>query len=147
MARYIRFLFLLILIILYGCNEKPHVVFVIGDEEYRSEESMPLLATMVKNKLGARVTLCFSLDQKGIIDPNRLDHISGLEALANADLMVIFTRFRALPIEELRHIQNYAESGKPIVGFRTSTHAFSTEDLPNSNACSRFWSDKTKLRF
>lgn len=132
MERFTKFLLLLIPIMFYGCNKKPHIVFVIGDEEYRSEESLPLLATMAKNNLGARVTLCFPLDQNGIIDPNRLDHISGLEALATADLMVMFTRFRALPNEELQHIQRYAESGRPIVGFRTSTHAFLFKDEKDS---------------
>lgn len=119
---------------LLGCAEKhpeqqtstrqPHVVFVIGDEEYRSEESMPMLAGLVKRELGARVTLCFSVDSAGVIDPNRLDHIQGLEALDSADLMVLFTRFRALPPEELSRITAFAESGKPMVGFRTATHAF-----------------------
>ncbi|WP_088340657.1 ThuA domain-containing protein [Robiginitalea sediminis] len=131
------FLFLMILFLLVACGEAvsktdaskqgegtPHIVFVIGDEEYRSEESMPMLAGLVKRELGARVTLCFSVDSAGVIDPNRLDHIQGLEALDSADLMVLFTRFRALPPEELSRITAFAESGKPMVGFRTATHAF-----------------------
>ena len=36
----------------------------------------------------------------------------------------MFTRFRALPDEQLQRILRYVESGKPIVGLRTSTHAF-----------------------
>lgn len=104
--------------------EPPHIVFVTGDEEYRSEESMPMLATLAKRELGARVTVLYALDSLGFIDPNRTDHIEGLEALKMADLMVIFTRFRNLPKNERKYITDYVESGKPIVGFRTATHAF-----------------------
>ena len=119
-------------------EKKPHVVFVIGDEEYRSEESMPMLAGILKRELGAEVTLCFSVDSAGVIDPNRLDHIQGLEALDSADLMVLFTRFRALPDDELAHITRFAESGKPMVGFRTATHAFL---YPDSTANARMNND------
>lgn len=105
-----------------------HIVFVTGGEEYRSEESMPMLARLAKRELNAKVTICYALDSLGFVDPNRLDHIAGLEALESADLMVIMTRFRALPEEERNYIANYVESGKPIVGFRTATHALKYED-------------------
>lgn len=123
-----KFLSTVVLVLLLSCVTKetyqPHIVFVIGDEEYRSEESMPMLAQILKRELNAKVTLCYSLDSLGFIDPNRSDHIEGLEALETADLMVMFTRFRALPDQQLKYIINYAESGKPMVGFRTTTHAF-----------------------
>ncbi|MEJ2005815.1 MAG: hypothetical protein P8X57_12855 [Cyclobacteriaceae bacterium] len=116
-----------------------HVVFVIGDEEYRSEESMPMLAEILEKELKVKTTLCFSVDSAGYIDPNRLDHIEGLEALEDADLMVMFTRFRALPTEEVRYILDYAESGKPIVGFRTSTHAFLYNDSSSYSHLNNEW--------
>ena len=105
--------------------EKPiKIVFVTGDEEYRSGESMPMLARLAKRELGAEVEVCYSLDSLGNIDPNNTKSISGLEALEEADLMVMFTRFRELPDDQLKMIKDYVESGRPIVGFRTSTHAF-----------------------
>jgi type 1 glutamine amidotransferase len=105
-----------------------HVVFVTGDEEYRSEESMPMLARILARDYGFDVTVLYSLDPEGIIDPNETGNIPGLAALESADLMVMFTRFRALPDSQLRHIVEYAESGRPMVGFRTSTHAFRYPD-------------------
>ncbi len=105
-------------------RERPHVVFVTGDEEYRSEESMPMLARILKNRYGFEVTVCYALDEDGVIDPNRPDHIGGLEALKEADMMIMKTRFRRLPDEQLRYITDFAESGKPMAGFRTATHAF-----------------------
>lgn len=106
----------------------PHIVFVTGDEEYRSEESMPMLARILKREYGFRVTVCYALDAQGFIDPNNLENIEGLDALDEADLMVLFTRFRALPEEQRAHILDFAESGKPMAGFRTATHAFLYED-------------------
>ena len=98
-----------------------------GDEEYRSEESMPMLADILRRELNAKISICYSLDSLGFVDPNNTSHISGLQALDSADLMVIFTRFRNLPDHERSYITRYVESGKPIVGFRTSTHAFKYE--------------------
>lgn len=119
-----------------------HVVFVVGDEEYRSEESMPMMARILKRELGAKVTMCYSTDSLGYIDPNRLDNIEGLEALKTADLMVMFTRFRALPDSQLKMITDYAASGKPMVGFRTSTHAFLYEDDPSKEQMNNDWPTK-----
>ena len=101
-----------------------HIVFISGEEEYRSEESLPMIARILERETGAKVSFCFSVDSAGYIDPNNIRHISGLEKLKDADLMVIFARFRALPEDELIHIQDYVESGKPIIGLRTSTHSF-----------------------
>ena len=112
-------------------QDTPHIVFVTGDEEYRSEESMPMLARILANRYGFRVTVTYALSD-GVIDPNRQDNIEGLEVLDDADIMVMYTRFRNLPDFQARYILEFAESGKPMAGFRTSTHAFSYgEDHPN----------------
>lgn len=110
-----------------GADGKPHIVFVTGDEEYRSEETMPMLARIIHRDHGFTVSICFALTE-GVIDPNRIDNIEGLEVLADADMMVINTRFRKLPEDQLKHITAFAESGKPMVGFRTATHAFKYGD-------------------
>jgi uncharacterized protein len=106
-------------------QKKPlHIVFVTGDEEYRSEESMPMLGEILHRELGAKITVCYAMDKEGNINPNINNHIEGLEALKTADMMVVFTRWRELPKEEAQLITDFAESGKPIVGFRTATHTF-----------------------
>ncbi len=105
-------------------KKKPHIVFVTGDEEYRSEESMPMLGRILQRELGAKITICYAVDSTGCINPNVNNNIVGLEALKTADLMVVFTRWRELPKHQAQWIIDYAESGKPIVGFRTATHTF-----------------------
>jgi type 1 glutamine amidotransferase len=106
----------------------PHIVFVTGDEEYRSEESMPMLARMVERELGATTEVLFALDSNGIVNPNVNDNIAGLEALEKADMMILFTRWRKLPDKQAKYILDFAESGKPMAGFRTTTHAFLYKD-------------------
>lgn len=101
-----------------------HIVLVSGDEEYRSEEAMPQLAKILTTHHGLRCTVLFALDEDGIINPNNQHNIPGLEALAEADLMIIATRFRDLPDEQMAHIDAYLKRGGPVIGLRTATHAF-----------------------
>ena len=98
-----------------------------GDEEYRSEEALPQLGKILARHHGFKCTVLFAIDPKdGTINPD-VSNIPGLEALKTADLMVIFTRFRHLPDEQMKHIVDYVESGKPVIGMRTATHAFSID--------------------
>jgi hypothetical protein len=108
-----------------GPGQGKHIVLISGDEEYRSEEALPQLARILAKHHGFKCTVLFAIDPKdGTINPNANNNIPGLESLKTADLMVIFTRYRNLPDEQMKHIADYVDSGKPIIGLRTSTHAF-----------------------
>jgi len=108
-----------------GPGKGKHIVFVTGDEEYRSEESMPALAKILAAHHGFKCTVLFAINKSnGLIDPCTLDNIPGLEALDTADLMVMFLRFRELPDNQMKRIIDYTNSGRPIVALRTSTHPF-----------------------
>jgi len=107
-----------------GPGRGKHVVLVSGDEEYRSEEALPQLGKILATRHGFKCTVLFAIGKDGSIDPNRNDNIPGLEALKTADLMIIFTRFRNLPPDQMKFIAEYVDSGRPIVGMRTATHAF-----------------------
>jgi type 1 glutamine amidotransferase len=108
-----------------GSGKGKHVVLVSGDEEYRSEETLPQLAKILSKRHGFKCTVLFAIDPKdGTINPGVTTNIPGLEALTSADLMVIFTRFRNLPDEQMKYVVDYLESGKPVVGLRTATHGF-----------------------
>ena len=101
------------------------IVLISGDEEYRSEESMPMLAKILSERHGFQCTVLFAVDpDTGVINPNLQTNIPGLEALAKADLLIIATRFRQLPPEQLRFVHDYILAGKPVIGLRTATHAF-----------------------
>jgi hypothetical protein len=108
-----------------GPGRGKHIVFLAGDEEYRSEEGLPMLAKILAVHHGFNCTVLFSLDPaSGEIDPNNQTHIPGMAQLDSADLMVMLLRFRELSDADMKHFVDYLNSGKPIIGLRTSTHAF-----------------------
>lgn len=114
-----------------GHSLNKNIVLISGDEEYRSEELLPQLAKILAVRHGFRCTVLFAIDPKdGTVNPDRLDNIPGLEALDSADLLVILTRFRDLPDSQMKHIVDYVESGRPVVGLRTATHAFALKSSP-----------------
>ncbi len=119
-----------------GIGKGKHIVLISGDQEYRSEETIPQLAKILSKHHGFKCTVLFTVDPKdGTINPH-VHNIPGLEALKTADLMVIFTRFLALPDEQLQHIDSYLASGKPVVGLRTATHAFN--GIPATSKFAKF---------
>ena len=95
-------------------------------QNLKVRQALPQLAKILSAQHGFNCTVLFAQDpaKPGIINPNYVRNIPGLENLQAADLMVIFTRFRALPDEQMQYIDNYLKSGKPVIGIRTSTHAF-----------------------
>lgn len=99
--------------------KKPLVVFVTGDHEYGGEETLPLIAAELEKNYGMRTIVL-----KAYPDYNAEKNIPGLEALKDADLAVFYLRWRQLPKEQLAHIDAYLKTGKPVMGFRTTTHAF-----------------------
>jgi len=102
-----------------------HIVLISGDEEYRSEEALPQLGKILARHHGFKATVLFAIDPAtGEIKPDQRHNIPGLEALRTADLMIIATRFRDLPDDQMKHIVDYVDAGKPILAMRTATHAF-----------------------
>ncbi|MBT3275226.1 MAG: hypothetical protein HN368_18880 [Spirochaetales bacterium] len=116
-----------------GPGSGKHIVLVSGDEEYRSEEALPMMAKILSKHHGFDCTVLFAINSEtGEIDPEYQTNIPGLDALDSADLMILFTRFRELPDEQMKHIVDYVNSGRPVMGMRTATHAFQYSRDPNS---------------
>ncbi|MBK1877652.1 hypothetical protein JIN87_12310 [Pelagicoccus mobilis] len=106
------------------------IVIVSGDEEYRSEESCPMLAKLLSQKHGFHCTVLFAIEPgTDIINPNNIHNIPNLESLYEADLMILGTRWRILPGEQLQPILDYLNAAKPIIAFRTATHPFKNNDF------------------
>lgn len=123
-----------------GPGKGKHIVLVSGDEEYRSEEALPQLAKILSKHHGFKCTVLFAVDKDGTINPNNKENIPGLETLKDADLLILFTRFRNLKDEQMKLLVDYIESGKPIIGLRTATHAF---DIPAGRQFAKYsWRSK-----
>ena len=110
-----------------------HVVLIAADQEYRSEQSLPMLARILAERHGFFCTVLFLVNGEGESDPTLpiryqkkdiVHDIPGLEHLKKADLMVLFSRLITLPDEQIAHVIDYLESGKPIIGIRTANHGF-----------------------
>jgi type 1 glutamine amidotransferase len=96
----------------------PNIVIVIGEDEYLTWETLPVLAdTELRPR---RYTV--QLVQQDPTDKHRFPGL--VDALSRADLLVLSVRRRALPKDQLEAIRAHLAAGKPLVGIRTSSHAF-----------------------
>jgi putative membrane-bound dehydrogenase-like protein len=110
-----------------GPGKGKHIVFLAGDHEYRSEETLPELARILAKHHGFKCTVLFNIDDATgeIVAGN--SNMPGLEALDTADLAVVFLRFQDFPLEQMKHLEDYLHRGGPVVGMRTATHGFKTK--------------------
>ncbi len=106
-----------------GPGAGKRVVLIAGDHEYRSEELLPALGRILARRLGFKASVFFTLDSAGFIQPGS-SNIGGLEALKTADLLILAIRFQDFPAEQMQQIVDYIDRGGPVIGLRTSTHAF-----------------------
>jgi hypothetical protein len=126
-----------------GPGTGKHIVLLSGDEEYRSEEGLPMLAKILAVRHGFKCTVLFAINPaSGTIDPVILTNIPGMEALDSADACILGLRFRELPDTQMKHFVDYLNAGKPIIALRTSTHAFKY-DLNKQSPYARYdWRSK-----
>lgn len=116
-----------------GPGRGKHIVLIAAEQEYRSEQSLPMLASILSARHGFDCTVLFALNPDGMVDPTMktrtedasvIHDIPGLEHLRTADLVIFFNRFITLPEAQMRHVIEYLDSGKAIFGIRTADHGF-----------------------
>jgi hypothetical protein len=126
-----------------GPGAGKHIVLVSGDEEYRSEEALPMLGRILAVRHGFRCTVLFSINPTdGTIDPTNQTNIPGFEQIAGADLVIMLLRFRELPDDQMTHFIAHLNGGKPILALRTSTHAFEYSRNSDSPYAKYDWRSK-----
>jgi type 1 glutamine amidotransferase/nicotinamidase-related amidase len=101
----------------FQADTRPHVVIVMAEDEYLTEKTLPPFAL---NELGKefRFTTVFGNEQER-------NDIPGLEVLEDADVLLLSIRRRVLPPEQMKRFRDHVAAGKPVIGLRTSSHAFS----------------------
>ncbi len=112
-----------------------HVVLLSGDEEYRSEEAMPMLAKILSQRHGFKCTVLFALDADGKIDPENQRSLAGAEALDTADVIMMSLRFRNWLEADMQRFAAALHRGVPLIALRTSTHAF---NIPADSAWAKY---------
>jgi hypothetical protein len=125
-----------------GPGKGKRVVLVAGANEYNPESGLPFLARILAERHGFDCTVCFTLNKAGQIDPNTSDNLPGLEALDHADLMIILARFTHPTDEQMKHVVQYLESGRPVIGLRTATHSFAYPRNSESDYKKFSWDNK-----
>jgi type 1 glutamine amidotransferase len=91
---------------------------LIGEDEYETDRTLPAFADAELADRGLRLTTIHA-------DRRDMNDFPGLEALDKADLLLVSVRRRTPPEEQLGRIKAFVKSGKPVVGIRTASHAFS----------------------
>lgn len=104
----------------FSDDDRPHAVFVVHEKEYETATTVPAFAEQeLAQQFGWRCTYLMG---------DGLHRIPGLEVLADADLLFVSVRRQVLQAADLAHVRAYCEAGKPVVGIRTASHAFSSRE-------------------
>jgi type 1 glutamine amidotransferase/nicotinamidase-related amidase len=103
-------------------DTRPHIVFVTADDEYKTEATLPAFARAQLEP----AFRCTFLSSQGNEPPGR-HVVPGLEALADADLLVLSMRRRALSVPQMDHLERYLRAGKPIVALRLGIVPFQAD--------------------
>jgi len=126
-----------------GVGAGKRIVLVAGDEEYRSEEALPMLARLLSEHHGFECAVLFSQNpETGEINPDESTHIPGLHLVDQADLLILQLRFRQLVDEDMAQIMDHVDAGKPLFGIRTSTHPFNYKGDSTSPFAKWTWTSK-----
>ncbi len=100
-----------------AAGDPPHVVIIHGEPEYGSAQTMPALARDLESHLGVRTTVLRS-------NRNERGDLPSLEVLDEADLLVLFIRFRMASDAQFERLKSWFDAGKPALAFRTTSHGF-----------------------
>lgn len=105
-----------------------HIAFIIAEDEYRAGESLPAFAEKYLRKdKGFKTSFLLQA-------PDDKYKVLGLEALATADLVVMYVRRRSLPPQDMKRLRDFLAQGKPLLALRTSSHAWDTRNKgPQTN--------------
>jgi hypothetical protein len=100
-----------------------HIVFLVSSPDdpnsYESARTIPPFAEMLTREHGYRTTvLQAEMPESG-------SRIRNIQAVWEADLLVVFCRRLGLPPDQLTTIKNHFKAGKPVVALRTANHGFS----------------------
>jgi len=102
----------------FEADKRPHVVFVIGENEYHTWETLPKFARHELVKRGVRCSFVTASPRQGD------NAFANYKLITEADLLVISARRRTPPKEMMGLIRAHVNAGKPVAGIRTASHAF-----------------------
>jgi hypothetical protein len=129
-----------------GPGAGKHIVLIAAEQEYRSEQSMPMLARILSHRYGFKCTVLFLVNDEGLVDvtgespikeANVFNRVPGLEQLDQADGLIWMSRFLKLSDKDAQHLYDYFDAGKPIIALRTANHGL--------HGCKPYLKDGTRV--
>jgi hypothetical protein len=106
-----------------GPGKGKHILFIASDHEYRGEETCPAIARILAKRYGFKCTVLFGQTEDGLIKPGS-SRIPGIETIDDADMLFLFLRFVQPEDAWMAKFEEYLKRGGPVLGLRTTTHAF-----------------------
>jgi nicotinamidase-related amidase len=101
----------------FAADRRPHVAILIAEDEYETANTLPIFAAEhLQTKL--KVSLIYGDTKEKLVVP-------GISAIADADALLVSVRRKPLKKEDLDVVRRFVYSGKPVLGIRTASHAFS----------------------
>ena len=98
--------------------EPRRIVFIIGENEYHTWETLPEFARTDLEPVGLKCSFVTASSNEG-------DNVfANFTVLKEADLLFISVRRRTPPREMMALIRAHLQAGKPLAGIRTASHAF-----------------------
>ena len=97
-------------------DSRPHIVFIVSDDHYHADKTLPEFAQWLREKHELHCTV---LHGEGKHD------IPAMVNLETADAVILYVRRLGLPLRQMKALQRFVETGKPLIGLRTANHAFS----------------------
>lgn len=101
----------------FSHDDRLRLVMLIAEDEYETEASLPAFAAKHLSQHFS-VTTAFGSD-------SQRDEIVGMSEVAEADAVLVSVRRRAIPEQDLAILKKFVSQGKPVIGIRTASHAFS----------------------
>src|SRR5439155_17610876 len=95
----------------------PHVVSIIGENEYHTWETLPDFAEKELKAQGLRVSFVNASPQEGSTV------FTNYTVIKEADLLLVSVRRRTLPKAMMDLIRAHLAAGNGLVGIRTASHA------------------------
>ncbi len=102
-------------------DNRPVVAFIMAEDEYRADQRLPEFAHELLLKKNVNCEFAIG---KPTAEGEGRHNIENIQVLEDASLAVVFVRRRALESDKMAALKHYVESGKPVLGLRTASHAF-----------------------
>ncbi len=102
-------------------DDRKKIALLISENEYSTEQTLTQFAQTYLWR-DFQVALVYGSEPVDNSDPKL--GLIGLDTIDDADVLLISVRRKPLPPDQLRRIQSFVSSGKPVIGIRTANHAF-----------------------